>query len=278
MGWIIEVAGKTDVGCVRADNEDNLGYDGRCGVYVVCDGMGGQAAGEVASKLAVEAMLRYFRDSARHGHYPRIGSETEGLSAHAQILGSAIAYANNALLRASSDNPAYTGMGATLDSVLVGSKGAYSIGHVGDSRIYLVRGETIKQLTCDHSFVMEQVRRGLISQEEARRSDAQNVVLRALGAEEDLNADLEDRHAEPGDVLVVCSDGLTRELSDGRICELISRARNLESACDELVEEARQSGGGDNITVLLLRFQRHSWLVSAWHWITGKGLAALEPF
>ena len=159
-------------------------------------------------------------------------------------------------------------MGSTVVSVLTGDQGFYSIGHVGDSRIYLVRGDTIEQLTHDHSLVMEQVRRGLITMEEAKRSDVQNIILRALGAEEQVRADLDDLLAQPGDTLVLCSDGLTREISDNRICSVVGATRDLKLACATLIEDAKQSGGNDNITILMLRFESHPWYVSFWRWLT----------
>ena len=154
MGWTVEVAGKSDVGCVRTNNEDNFGYDSRCGIYVVCDGMGGQAAGEVASKMAVDALLTYFRECKRSNRYPRIGEPIEGVSVRAQALASAIWLANTVVYQSATEHAAQAGMGSTIVSVLVGEHGFYSIGNVGDSRIYLVRDSTIEQLTHDHSLVM----------------------------------------------------------------------------------------------------------------------------
>ncbi|HWR15873.1 MAG TPA: Stp1/IreP family PP2C-type Ser/Thr phosphatase [Terriglobales bacterium] len=260
MGFRVEVAGKTDVGCVRSNNEDNFGYDTRYGIYVVCDGMGGQAAGEVASKIGVDTVLNYYRTSVRSGHFPKIGEQVEGLADRANRLGSAIQLANQAVYEAASANAAHSGMGSTLVAVSTDAKGAFfSIGHVGDSRIYLVRNGDIEQLTNDHSLVMEQVRRGLITLAEARVSKMQNIIIKALGSEPSVKPDLDDRMAAPGDVLILCSDGLTRHVPDDAMAEVVSNTPDLRHACQLLIDAARDGGGEDNITCLLLRFTVLPW-------------------
>lgn len=258
MSLAVEVAGKTDIGCVRANNEDNLGYDSRYGVYVVCDGMGGAAAGEVASKMGVDTVLLYFRQAARNGKFPTVGTVAPDASPRANTLGSAIHLANEAIFAASQEHAAQAGMGSTI--VAVRTEGNfYSIGHVGDSRIYLIRQGTIQQLTNDHSLVMEQVRRGLITMEQARTVDYQNIVIRALGAEGSVQPDLDDMMAMDGDTLLLCSDGLTRHVDDDAILEIVSGTLNLQLACDRLVQTARDGGGADNITAMLLRFTEKPW-------------------
>jgi serine/threonine protein phosphatase PrpC len=261
MGFTVEVAGKTDIGKVRSNNEDNFGYDTRYGIYVVCDGMGGQAAGEVASKMAVDSILSYYRTSAHTGHYPKIGEQFEALSDRANHLGSAIQLANQTVHEAASRQTAHQGMGSTVVSVSVDrDEPFYSIANVGDSRIYLVRNAQIEQITNDHSLVMEQVRRGLLTIDEARVSKMQNIIIRALGTEDTVQADLEDRLAQPGDVLVLCSDGLTRHVPDESIAEVVTNTPNLQQALTLLLEAAKDGGGEDNITCLLLRFVDQSWL------------------
>jgi serine/threonine protein phosphatase PrpC len=254
----VEVAGRTDVGCKRTNNEDNLGYDTRYGIFVVCDGMGGQAAGEVASKMAVDTMLTYFRTGSADGVFPLVGTPREDVSEHANRLASAIYLANTAIHEGATQHAAQAGMGSTIVAVLL-HDGFFSIGHVGDSRIYLIRQGEIQQLTQDHSLVMEQVRRGLITREQAATSDMQNIIIRALGTEETVQPDLDDLMAMPGDVLVMVSDGLTRHVSDEEILSTITSSASLRFACDSLVEAARDAGGEDNITVLLLRVVELSW-------------------
>ncbi len=255
----VEVAGKSDVGCVRTNNEDNFGFDTRCGIFVVCDGMGGMAAGEVASKMGVDVVLNYFREGFEKGQFAPFGIQEEGISARANALGSAIQMANSVIFEAASKHAAHSGMGSTIVAVHVESE-AYSIGHVGDSRIYLVRGETIRQLTDDHSLVMEQVRRGLITLEEAKTSEVANIIIRALGTEDKVRVDLADLTAEEGDILVLCSDGLTRHLEDTDILASVAAPSDLEDACAALVGKAKERGAEDNVTVVLVRFATPSLL------------------
>ncbi len=258
MAYSVEVVGKSDVGCVRTNNEDNLGYDSRLGLFVVCDGMGGQAAGEVASKMGVDAMLNYFREARNVGQFPQIGEPADGYSAHANALASAIHLANQAIYEAAAATMARKGMGATVVSALLHDE-FISIAHVGDSRIYLLRNGVFQQLTNDHSLVMEQVRRGLITREEAETSEVQNIILRALGSEEQVKADLDDMMAQDGDILLLATDGLTKLVRDDKMQAIISAAPNLVRACDELIQAAKDAGGDDNITCILLQIVREPW-------------------
>lgn len=275
MTLTIDVAGKTDVGCVRTNNEDNFGYDPAAGIYVVCDGIGGAVAGEVASKLAVESVLNYFRQ-ATGGNYPQVGMPIEGKSVGAQALASAIQTANHAIHEAASKNAAHRGMGSTIVSVLANGQ-ALHIGHVGDSRIYLIRrvadAWTIEQLTNDHSLVMEQVRHGLITKEEAERSALQNIIIRALGSEETVDPEVDDIVPLPGDILLLTTDGLTKHAKDDQILNIIVSASSLEAACNALIQAAKDGGGDDNITCLLLRVTDNSGITGFWR----KVMTAIIP-
>src|ERR1043166_9089837 len=255
MALAVEVAGKTDVGCVRANNEDNFGYDSRYGIFVVCDGMGGQAAGEVASKMGVDILLDYFRKlGPAPKNQPVNGHQTSG----AEVLASAIQLANRTIFNAGQEQNGQSGMGSTIVVALVRGN-ALAIGHVGDSRIYLIRQGTIQQLTEDHSLVMEQVRRGYITLEQAKKSEMQNIILRALGSEEMVEADVEDLVAVPGDILLMASDGLTRYVKDEEILSIVEEPGALEQACAGLVKIAKDRGGEDNITCLLVRIVNRPW-------------------
>ena len=258
MSLSVEVAGKSDVGCVRQNNEDNFGYDSRYGVYVVADGMGGQAAGEVASKMAVDVVLTYFREGSKNGSFPAVGTPLENVSERANTLGSAIHLANTAIHETAAQHAAQSGMGSTIVGVLV-DKDFYSIGHAGDSRIYRVRRGAIEQLTRDHSLVMEQVRRGLLTLEEAQHSEMQNIIIRALGSEETVEADVDDMVAQPGDILLLASDGLTKHVKDAALLKLVKGAPTLAQACDALIKAARDDGGDDNITCILVRVMEQPW-------------------
>ena len=259
MSLTVQVAGKSDLGCVRTNNEDNFGYDTRYGVFIVCDGMGGQAAGEVASKMGVDIILEYFRKAGPEPtKFAVEGTPLEGVSVRANALASSIRLANKSIFDAASKDAGHAGMGSTVVAVLV--KGNFfSIAHVGDSRIYLIRKDSIQQLTNDHSLVMEQVRRGLITQEEAEKSNMQNIIIRALGSEETVEADVDDMIAQPGDLLLLASDGLTKHVKDSALLKLVKGAPTLNQACDALIKAARDDGGDDNITCVLVRAVVQPW-------------------
>jgi protein phosphatase len=253
MSFTIDVAGQTDVGRVRDNNEDNFGYDSRHGIYVVCDGIGGQNAGEVASKIAVDTVLQYFRSPATTIGSPQ---KNEGeLSRRANSLASAIRSANLNICDEAAAHPGQSGMGSTIVAVLV-ENGAYSVAHVGDSRVYLLRPASnyMRQLTNDHSLVMDRVRRGLLTLQEAQHSKIQNIILRALGSSDASEPDLMDLTAEPGDTLLLATDGLTQYVSDAEILRIIAAEKTLKDACGRLIAAANAGGGRDNITCLLLQF------------------------
>ena len=272
MALAVEVAGKTDIGCVRANNEDNFGFDSRYGIFVVCDGMGGQAAGEVASKIGVDVLLEYFRnaseDSTSSGNVNPRGPEPPGaepndattpvVSPGASSLAKAIDLANRKIHEAGQNQDGHSGMGSTIVAAVVQGN-SLAIGHVGDSRIYLVRSGIIQQLTRDHSLVMEQVRMGLITPEQAEHSEMQHVILRALGSEERVVADIDDLLTVPGDFILMTSDGLTRHVHDDEILAIITQTANLEQACAALIQAAKDRGGDDNITCLLLKVIDRPW-------------------
>jgi len=258
MKTAIEAVGKTDVGLVRKNNEDSLGYDVAHGIFVVCDGMGGQAAGEKASRIAVSTVLDYFQNLHKPTDSKVISQRIRGVSREANQLAAAVRLANQAIRDASARNPQWSGMGCTIVAVLC-CNNKFSIGHVGDSRIYLIRGDAIFQLTSDHSLVMEQVRRGLMTRDEAEHSKMQNVIVRALGADESVEPDLEDHKFISGDVLLLCSDGLSRYVKESDMQETIRRVHSLEKACDQLIELAKAGASDDNITCLLVRAVEQSW-------------------
>src|SRR5579864_355601 len=255
MSFVIQAAGSTDIGLVRKNNEDNFGYDLRHGIFVVCDGMGGQQAGELASKIAVDTILEYYghEQSTTDAGGPRF----EGVSQRAANLATAIQLANQAIHEAGARDIHVQGMGSTI--VAVAAEGnLFSIANVGDSRIYLIRKNEVVQLTNDHSLVMEQVRRGLMTLEEAEQSKMQNVIVRALGTDDTVEPDLADHEFNPDDVLLLCSDGMSRYAKTGKMAEAVSQD-SLEKACADLIEAAKGGGSDDNITCLLIRALHPSW-------------------
>jgi serine/threonine protein phosphatase PrpC len=269
MPLAVEVAGKSDVGCVRSNNEDNFGYDLRHGIFVVCDGMGGQAAGEVASKLAVDTLLSYFRNGDADSKYQQVGPPIDAISEDGKALANAVHLANQTIYQTGQQSSTQAGMGSTVVAARVRGN-ALAIANVGDSRIYLLRQGVIQQLTQDHSLVMEQVRRGYITREQAEHSEIQNIILKALGSEESLDPDIEDLVVVAGDILLMCSDGLTKYIRDEEILKFISAVSSLQEGCDKLIRTAKERGGDDNITCLLLKMVERPWYKNIFYrWFSG---------
>ncbi len=261
MALAVDIAGKTDVGCVRTNNEDNFGFDSRYGIFVVCDGMGGQAAGEVASKMGVDSLLGYFRSLGKqvsdNQESPAEGP-LNGVSLAGNELHEAIQRANLTIYETGKQQASRAGMGSTIVAALLRGN-SLSIGNVGDSRIYLIRHGAIQQLTQDHSLVMEQVRRGYITLEQAGRSEMRNIILRALGSEQRVVPDIEDLAVFPEDILLMNSDGLTKYVRDEEILRIVTSSPTLQQACDGLIQAAKDKGGDDNITCLLLKIVERPW-------------------
>jgi len=249
---MIKFGARSDTGRVRENNEDRYGATPEIGLFVLSDGMGGMASGEVASRLAVDAIIEHCRTAAANSSLPFLGDRREGLSEATNRLGSAIRVANRAIYHRAHEDSEHQGMGATAVAVrFAGDR--VSIAHAGDSRAYLLRGGKLEQLTSDHSFVAESLRRGMMTAQEAAESKLQNVLLRALGIEPDVEVDLREEIASDGDVFLLCSDGLTRELSDAQITAILNDSGDPREAAGRLVEFANQAGGGDNITAIVIR-------------------------
>ena len=251
---MLEVVGQTDVGRRRKLNEDSILMDNESNLYAVCDGMGGHNAGEVASQMAIEALASFIQKSHREKEITWPFGLDVNLSYDGNRLKTAIRFANRKVLEATREKTEYEGMATTVAAVLVDGSSA-NLGHVGDSRVYLVRGGTIEQLTSDHSWVNEQIQSGVISADQARSHPLRNVVTRALGGKPDLQVDMQVHKIEPGDILLLCSDGLTTMIPDDDIARIVTEAGGeVEKAARALVAAANARGGEDNITVLLLRF------------------------
>ena len=232
-------AAASDRGLRRASNEDAFGISVEHGVFLVCDGMGGAAAGEIASALAVDEMLRMLTSRAEAA--PMVQAAQE-----------AILIANEAIFSLSQRDQNLRGMGTTLVGLLVEERHVLAL-NVGDSRCYLMRNGKLLQVTEDHSFVDEQVRLGHMTREQALRSNFRSVITRALGTQSQVQPDMFQLEAEPGDLFLLCSDGLTRELTDSAIESLLGVDLPLEGLCASLVSAANQAGGHDNITCVLAR-------------------------
>lgn len=232
---LVEVAYLSDTGRIRHHNEDRALASPR--VLVVADGMGGAKAGEVAAQMAVDAVKRL------------VGP------VHEDDVRGAVDRANRAIRRLASDDPDKSGMGTTLTAAML-DDGRLDVVHVGDSRAYLWRGGTLRQVTEDHSVVAELVRRGSITQEEAETHPHRNVITRALGAEDGVDADVVHVDLEDGDVVLLCSDGLSSYVPEAAIAEVLAGAEGLDAAAKGLVHLANAAGGVDNVTVVLARVAR----------------------
>ncbi len=240
--------GVSDVGRVRARNEDSYALVEDAGLFVVADGMGGHGNGDIASRIAVAAVLDEYR---RHP------TESQGELAVAERLQSAFAQAHEQIRAAGDRDTSLRGMGTTVIAVVIDEDSAV-IGHVGDSRAYALRGGTLKQLTEDHSWVHEQVAAGYLSAAQAREHPFKSVVTRALGGEQDVEVDLRRVRLQPGDLLFLCSDGLTTMLTDEEIAQLLAEGGEPDAMSSRLVAAANERGGADNITVVLLAIHESS--------------------
>jgi serine/threonine protein phosphatase PrpC len=210
------------------------------GVYLVCDGMGGAAAGEIASSLAVEEMMRLLKARSLENGSPALAAEE------------AVRAANEAIHSRAERNPRLTGMGTTMVGLLTQERRVWVM-NVGDSRCYRLRKGKLEQLTSDHSYVDEQVRLGRMTDAEARRSPFKNIITRALGTQASVTPDIVELEADAGDLFMLCSDGLTRELEDPAIESMLDNDSRLAELCARLVNAAKKAGGHDNITCLLVR-------------------------
>jgi len=233
-------SGISDVGCVRRSNEDSIGLFKESNLYIVADGMGGHAAGEVASQLAVEQISQYFQSSGGTG-------ESE--------LAEAIAHANRHIFAASSKDPALGGMGTTVVALLANDN-QVSIGFVGDSRVYLHQNGRTQQLTDDHSLVNQYIKKGLIAPEAAETHPQKHVLSRALGTAPEVEVETFERSPAPGDIYLLCSDGLSNKLSASELNTiLLTEAQaGLDAIGSRMVQRANEKGGEDNISVVLLAY------------------------
>jgi serine/threonine protein phosphatase PrpC len=253
----IASGGVTDVGRVRTNNEDCFKIVEPLNLFVLSDGMGGEAHGEIASAMAVETVVKHCLDMEANPAAQVIGPTQPNWSARTKRLSTAVHLANRKIFKSAEQNPDQHGMGATLTAVWIeGAK--LSIAHVGDSRAYLLRGGSLLQLTRDHSLVAEQVRRGILTAAEAEESDMQSVLLRALGAQAEIEVDAEEHTLFPRDALLLCSDGLTRVVTEPEIAGTLQAETNPGKAAEKLAALANERGGPDNITVVIARIEKDS--------------------
>jgi protein phosphatase len=245
--------GLSDVGVLRSHNEDCFEIDPEHQMFVVADGMGGHSHGEIASRIAVQAIREFVANAGAvdaRGDTPLDGNPRSGNGR----LKQAVRLAHDRVLKAIRQDGSLHGMGTTVVGLLL-EDGKASVAHVGDSRAYRLRGGRLELLTQDHTWVNEQVVAGFLSEEQARVHPLKNVVTRALGGDSDVEIDVREWPVENGDLFLLCSDGLTTMLSDAEILERLRSAKRLEEACGRLVRDANARGGFDNVSVVLLRIE-----------------------
>lgn len=244
---MVEVFGLSDVGCIRELNEDcycicGFGDNSERGFCILADGMGGHNAGEVASQNAVKLIAEEMNRLLESGEKEIPGQLSRAVSA-----------ANTGVYTMASENPIHRGMGTTVVTTFIDDGTAY-VANVGDSRAYAVRDDEIVQITTDHSVVSELVMRGTITKEEARLHPQKNIITRAVGTDKSVRTDIFEYNYSPGDVMIICSDGLSTMLDDNRILEIIKSKKTSEDTVNSLIAAAKDEGGLDNITVICIRF------------------------
>jgi protein phosphatase len=241
------------VGRVRKNNEDAFIANPALGIFAVADGMGGHASGEVASRMAVDSLQESIARAGQAKEAPLSEDRTAVLSSPANVLVNGIRLANQRIHKSSLEKREYKGMGTTLVAVYF-SDSSSIVAHVGDSRIYQIRGQAIEQLTEDHSLVWEQYKQGLIAKEALSSSPFKNVVTRALGLQPTVDVEVKELGTQPRDCLILCSDGLSDMVPDEEMLKAVNEASgDLTGGCRELIRLANQRGGKDNITVLLIQ-------------------------
>lgn len=254
LGDALEIAELSDTGRKRDHNEDRVGSDPSRGIATLADGMGGHNAGEVASRLAVETILRELPgeiDAIKGEGEPEEAYSPESLATRATIE-----QANRVIHGAAVSQPQYQGMGTTV-IVAVFYDDRLTIAHVGDSRVYRLRNDNLEQVTRDHTLLQELVDKGFYTPEEARQSLNRNVVTRALGVEPEVKVDVVEDIALPGDIYLLCSDGLNDMIEDEAIrLTLEEFGANLDEAAERLVAQANDNGGADNVSVVLVRVSK----------------------
>ena len=244
----VRIAGCTDTGLKRQLNEDYIGFDQDLGIAVLADGMGGHQSGEIASHMAVESVLGKLQNMCK----PKSAEAITG-SQLLDYVSNTISYSNSMIFQAAEAVDEHRGMGTTLVAVMIQDSQIYA-GHVGDSRLYLYRDESLMRITKDHSLVQDLIDRGFYTEEEARSANVGHIVTRALGTKAQVEVDTLQHDLEEGDILLLCSDGLSDMVADWQIQEILKeQSSNLEQATESLVSSANTNGGKDNISVILMQ-------------------------
>ncbi|MCK5106832.1 MAG: Stp1/IreP family PP2C-type Ser/Thr phosphatase [Elusimicrobiales bacterium] len=256
MNFKIKFECLSDVGKSRKNNEDNVLVSDELDLAIVADGMGGHNSGEVASKIAVTVTKEKYESMTLTQSKPSEYDEKHSMKANQ--LAFAIKLANSVIYEAGNTAKDNKGMGTTASALLL-NKDKYSIAHIGDSRIYLLRKNVLQQLTEDHSLVMEHVKKGLLTREQADKSPLQNILTRALGTQKNPAVDIYELPVEEHDRVILCSDGLFKAMSEEDMVKILNEESDDKKACEKLVETANINGGPDNVTVIIGTIQKKNW-------------------
>jgi protein phosphatase len=244
--------GQTDVGKKRDHNEDSFAILSEQGLFIVADGMGGHNAGEVASAIAIETIVNFFKATQDDEDMTWPYKLDKNISLDANKLKVAIKFANKRIFHSAMSNASYSGMGTTIVSMLFTPQNELYFAHVGDSRGYLFRNKKLIQVTEDHSLVNEYLKAGQLTPEQAKTFPHKNVIMRALGMKDNVLVDVQKRDPKKGDIYLACSDGLSDMASDQEIEEILNQGGSLEEMTQKLIDKANANGGKDNISVILL--------------------------
>src|SRR3990167_5538956 len=266
----IEIVSQTNPGMVRSHNEDSVAQDAACGLVVLADGMGGYNAGEVASGIAVSVVMTEICQHLQNAS-PTDRDDATGDELGTLLLRDNICKANASIFQAAQSQPQYAGMGTTIVSGLFYDN-RVAVGHVGDSRMYRLRGETLETITSDHSLLQEQIDGGMISIEDARLSKNKNLVTRAVGIDAEVEPEIHVHDVQVGDIYLLCSDGLNDMVEDEDIQSTLNAFRsNLPLAASQLIQMANDNGGRDNVSVILVKVKGEfavprGWLAKLYDW------------
>jgi PPM family protein phosphatase len=249
----LKYAGMSHVGMKRTHNEDAFRMLPEESLYMVADGMGGHASGEVASQMAVETIESFFKMTTRDEEVTWPFKEEKNLRYDENRLVAGIKFSNQRIFEAAAREARFKGMGTTIVTAFFTQGGAY-LGHVGDSRGYRIRDGRIEQITDDHSLLNDYIKANKLTPEEIEHFPHKNVIVRALGMKETVQVDVNRLDPKPNDYYLLCSDGLSGMIDDNKILELVTTSRDLETACEAMITAANAAGGTDNITVALIQF------------------------
>jgi len=249
----VEVAGETNVGRKRNHNEDNLAIFSEFGLYVVADGMGGHASGEVASKMAIETLREFFSATADDPErtWPYKMDRSKGYEENRLITG--VKLANLRIFESAQREARQRGMGTTIVAIFTVIDGVY-VAHVGDSRVYRIRDGKMEQLTEDHSLLNDYVKMKRLTPAEIANFPHKNVIVRALGMKDTVKVDTRYEVPRANDIILLCTDGLSGPVNDEKILEIVEKSTDLKTASRRLIETANENGGPDNITCVLARW------------------------